>query len=101
MPAAGPVRVAAELAVAVARTSSTLDWLEPQVASTCTSCAVNLATVVPAARSVPAWARSVPRAVVLEVVAVLARSEPGCSQIVSARPTRCAGQFCWEPGRPR
>lgn len=89
------------LVVAVARMSSTVDSWAPQVASTWTSCAVNRADVVPATRSVPVCARSVPSTVVLEVVAVLERSEPGCSQIVSARPTRCAGQSCWLPGRPR
>jgi hypothetical protein len=95
------VELVVELVVAVARMSSTVDSRAPHVASTWTSCAVKRATLVRATRSEPVCALSAPTVVGLEVVATVARSDPGCSQIVSARPTRCAGQSCWAPGVPR
>jgi len=97
------VEMVVELVAAVASTSSTVDSRDAHVASTWTSWAVKRATLVRATRSDPVCALSVPTVVAFEVVAVdpaAARSEPGCSQIVSARPTRCAGQSCWLPGRP-
>src|SRR6476661_7312892 len=65
------------LVVAVARTSSTVDSRAPQVASTWTSCAVKCEILVRATRSAPVCALRVPTVVGLEVVAAVARSEPG------------------------
>src|SRR5450631_963471 len=92
-------------ATAEARTRSTDELLAPHVASSSTPAATNCACLSWLTGSRPTRADNVPTVATCDVEAVAGwpscRVAAGFSQMVSARPTACAGQLDCAPGDPR
>src|ERR1019366_935990 len=89
-------------ATAEARTRSTDELLAPHVASNCTPAVTNCACLSWLTASTLTCAGSVPTRAPWDADGLacwsICPALAGLSQMVSARPTACAGQFDWSPG---